>query len=196
MNSVETSDFEWTLPKSSTTEGPTFYIITPQLTLMTQMVYSSINSWSPTVQLVARISGAVKHSITLTKSLSDLKVSQDKLSATCGPMSVDFNDWGYTVTLKDGGAQFTFTTTPLTKGFKVGTGQHLFEEGNPDKGWVQSRFLPKLSVKGSLQVNGQQFDLNGWCMSTFVQQYLPQNVAHWNFCTLQNEHDAVLLYQV
>jgi hypothetical protein len=202
MTTLTTKEIEWTLPKASTTEGPTFYVFADSgISMMTQMVYSSMNSWSPTVQLVARIFGpnGIKKSVTLTKGSGDLKVSQDKLSATCGPMSVQFlpgEKWGYQVSLKDGGVEFEFTSKLLTEGFQVNGGRHLFQDESEDKGWVQSRFLPKQSATGFIKIDGTSFDLKGSVMSTFVQQFLPQNVALWNFCNFQSEKDAVMLYQV
>jgi hypothetical protein len=197
---VSVKDFEWTLPSSSTTEGPTFYILANSgISMMTQMVYSSMNSWSPTVQLVARAFGpdGFKKSVTLTKKSGELKLSDDRLSATCGPMSVQFvqgESWGYKVTLKENDFEFEFETVSLTEAFQVKDGKHVFGD-DESKGWVQSRFLPKQAVTGFLKVGNAKYDLKGFVLSTFVQQYLPQNVSLWNFCDFQSEKDAVMLYQ-
>jgi hypothetical protein len=191
-------DFEWTLPTSSTTEGPTFYILADNgISMMTQMVYSSMNSWSPTVQLVARAflpNGEMK-SVTLTKGYGELILSEDKRSATCGPMSVEFFEFGYKVQLQDGDFEYQFETKSLTEPFKVGSGKHFFQDDNESKGWVQSTFLPKQTVVGTMKIQEQEYDLKGFVLSTFVQQHLPQNVALWNFCDFQSEKDALMLYQ-
>ena len=79
---------------------------------------------------------------------------------------------------------------------QVNDGKVLFKQDDPSHGYVDSQFIPKGKVTGSLIVDKKVYDIAGWGLFVKATQLRPQNPAQWNFMTFQNETDALHLYQV
>ena len=97
---VKISDFSgWGLVKNSisSTHAKTFYITLADSTfLLLQLVYSTMNSWSHSVQATLRIypgpdskSGAVKKAKTVGLGAGDFHVSKDGLSVDTGTLKIE-----------------------------------------------------------------------------------------------------------
>jgi hypothetical protein len=86
------------------------------------MIYSSLNSWSPSVQLTARIYGpnGLKKIALISESGSNLKLSKDKLSSECGPMKFEFlnEGLGYKVSYNTKDLKIDFTVKAIGRGFQ------------------------------------------------------------------------------
>ncbi|KAJ3254860.1 putative cell survival pathways protein [Boothiomyces macroporosus] len=189
---AELKDLEFSNSVPSAADGPTFYLTTDSgYYILIQMIYSSMNSWSHSIQIACRIHGpnGYKKTKTESKGASDFKMSSDKLSADCKPMSVKYIE----VSFDDGDIVMNFQVVSLGT-VRIGSGKHLFGKSE-DKGYVKSAHIPKAIATGTLKVDGKTIDLKGHGCINFVTQHLPQNVARWNFANLQNETDAVVLYQ-
>lgn len=200
---VPVEEFKWEIPVSSTNVGPTFYVTTDKMFVLLQMIYTTINSWSPSVQLTARVYGVdgTKKFSTISESASSFIMSQDSYSANCGPMAVtklqdDNGNLVYQVTYDTPELKVDITHTSLSKSFQLGTGQHLFDDNDQDQGYVKSKFLPRAKAVGKIIVDGVESECSGFSCLTFVTQHIPQGIALWNFCDFQAKDHALMLYQV
>jgi hypothetical protein len=184
---------------SFTTKGPTVYVLSDNgIVILFQIVYSTMNSWSHTCQCTIRVYHPDwKKCISLSKSGSDLVVTEKNIK--CGSFSLSIIDQdskqGFMGSFCDQEVKVEFELIPLTELFQVGTGTHLMQQ-TPEQGWIQSQFIPKANIKGFCEYNGKQYDIKGHGFYSMVTQYLPQNIAQWNFCTFYSGLDSIMLYQV
>ena len=200
-NKVEIEEFKWEPPVSSANIGPTFYITTDKLFILLQMIYSTVNTWSPSIQLTARVYGqdGTKKFSTLSESTSNFITSDDLYSASCGPMSVtkiDGEKLEYRVKFDTPDLKIDILHTAVSEAFKLGTGQHFYDDNNEEAGYIKSKFIPRANAVGMIILDGQEIDCNGTSCLTFVTQYVPQGIALWNFCNFQSEEHSLMLYQV
>ena len=87
---------------SSSTHAKTFYITLADSTfLLLQLVYSTMNSWSHSVQATLRIypaldskKGVVKKAKTVSLGASDFHLSKDQYSVETGTLNIDCLDGG------------------------------------------------------------------------------------------------------
>lgn len=189
-----------------TTIGPTVYILSDNgIVILFQIIYSTMNSWSHTCQSTIRVYHPDwKKCISISKSGSDLCITDKNIK--CGSFSLSSNNntsaeldnqqvQNFIGSFSDQELKVEFELIPTTELFQVGTGTHLMQQ-TPEQGWIQSRFIPKANIKGVCEYNGKQYDIKGHGFYSMVTQYLPQNIAQWNFCTFYSGLDSIMLYQV
>ncbi|KAJ3122483.1 putative cell survival pathways protein [Physocladia obscura] len=202
INSLAASpdDFKWRLNVPSATEAFTFYLTLSNGTyVLAQMVYSAVGL-SPSVQMTLRMynSDKTKYASTLSPSMSNFKVSDDKLSVTCDQMQFTYNPAtrGYTLVFDLGVnvAAVNVLLTPTDAPFKVNDGRLPFGAKDSD-GFVDAAFYPRHEATGTISFEGKTTNVVGWGSSSHVIQYKPQVPAKWNFVNLQNEKDAIMLYE-
>lgn len=183
---VTKDDFKWTLPVSHTTIGPTCYVTSENgIFILIQMVFSSLNSWSPSVQLTARIYGpnGLKKVALISESGANLNLSKDKLSSECGPMAFKFLDdgLGYKVSYNTHDFKIDFTVKAIGGGFQTEDGHHYFIDQKPSKGWVKSKFIPRGFTSGTCCIDGVDHNIKGHSVVTFVTMMHPQNVGRFKY---------------
>nr|KAJ3401601.1 putative cell survival pathways protein [Polyrhizophydium stewartii] len=159
-------------------------------------------SWSPSVQITARVyfPDGTKKVKNVSVGGSSLKLSADKLSSTCSPMAVTFKTAtpgpSYKVSFQAGTeVQAELDFDALVEAYQVNDGKTLYTPGNPANGYIAARFVPKSKVTGTLIIDGKSHEAAGHGVFSHVIQSPPQNVARWNYANLQNEKDALILYQ-
>ncbi|KAJ3301557.1 putative cell survival pathways protein [Kappamyces sp. JEL0829] len=219
MKSVATPihDFSvWKLKDSSScTHSKTFYIILKDKTfLLFQCVYSTMNSWSHSVQCTLRVypgssAGPSRVGKTVGLGAHDFRLGKDSLSVDTGALRLDCIDGGkqYGLFYKDeeSGLSLQATVTVASVGSFVidqgkscglTTGMFSFKDSAPDNGWVKSSFIPKATCSGTFEIKGQKtvFE-DGLACGIDANVFHPQNVLQWNFVNLQNDTDSLMLYQ-
>jgi hypothetical protein len=201
-STIKPNDLEWILLPSSAIIGPTAYIsLDNGLFILAQLAYSSLNSWSPSVQITVRIYGPenIKKAVNISEQYYALELSDDKLSVECGQLRFKFlheKGLGYQITFDSPEVSFDIECIASAGGFKVKDGQHHFDDEIPSNGWINSKFIPKVKCTGKLVIDDKHYDSKGHGTITFVTQMQPQNIARFNFCMFQNEEAALMLYQV
>ena len=194
-------EFKWEIPEASVTLGPTFYVHADSMFVLMQMVYSTMNSWSPSVQITARVYGSngEKKFSTISESSTGFEVSDDWLSAKCGPMTIDRvagDELKYRVVFDTPDLKLDIVHWCEVAPFLVGTGLHPFIENEPELGFVRSSFVPRATSVGKVILDGVETAIQGRGCLTFVKQLNPHHIALWNFCSFQSESHSLMLYQV
>ncbi|KAJ3075140.1 hypothetical protein HDU98_009094 [Podochytrium sp. JEL0797] len=190
-------DFTWKqLP--GTSETFTFYMsLENGIFVLVQLVWSYMGL-RPEVMVVCRVyhPDGSREGKSIQHSSSSLKLSEDKLSASCGEMEITFvpSTKGYRVHYLADDAQFDFDFVPTDDTFKVGNGQAFFGKDERD-GYAQAAFMPKAAVTGAMTTAGASLECKGSGLFHHVVQCRPQNVQQWNFINFQNEKDALMLYE-
>ncbi|KAJ3121463.1 putative cell survival pathways protein [Physocladia obscura] len=189
INSLVASpdDFKWRTNVPSATEAFTFYLTLSNGTyILAQMTLRMYNS------------DKTKYASTLSPSMSSFKVSDDKLSVACEQMQFTYNSTtrGYTLVFDLGVdvAAVKVVLTPTDAPFKVNNGRLPFGTKDSD-GFVDAAFYPRHEAKGTVSFEGSTTNVVGWGSSSHVVQCKPQVPAKWNFVNLQNEKDAIMLYE-
>ncbi|KAJ3116842.1 putative cell survival pathways protein [Phlyctochytrium bullatum] len=198
--SVVVDDLKWALEPSSTTEGQTFYMTLDNGGFMfVQAVYSTMGL-SPSVQLTTKIynlPGNKEKSKALSHGGGAFRVSEDRLSVDCEQISINF-DWStkeYNVTFNAGAdCSIDFKFIPESDFFKVNDGKFLFT-GDPSGGYVNSQFLPRAKIVGTLKVDGETYSMDGLGFFIHAIQFKPQCIGKWNFINLQGPDTSLMLYE-
>lgn len=169
------------------------------------MVYSAMNrcetsnrSWSHSVQVNCRIHGPKSKVISLSNYASDFKLSGDRMSVQCAPMSITYLEnktFKVDFSHKESGIEVHAILESTTDVVEVSPVTHLFLE-DAEGGSVTSRFLPRSIATGTFSIDGDEFDCAGFASTTYVLQHLPQNAYLWNFCNLHASDCTIMLYQV
>eukprot|EP00842_Homolaphlyctis_polyrhiza_P003949 jgi/Hompol1/4555/HPOL_000111-RA len=185
--SVSIDDLKWVQEPSGSTEGPTFYVTT-----------------NPSVQITCRIylPDGTKKLHNISNSGSSLKISEDKLSSSCGPMTVTYK---HGATTPGPSYKVSYNALPalsieiemdaVVEAYQVNGGKHFFDPNTPSSGYISYRSVPKASVTGHFTIDGVMHDAVGYGVFSHVIQSPPYNVARWNYCNFQNANDALILYQ-
>ncbi|KAJ3028613.1 UNVERIFIED_CONTAM: putative cell survival pathways protein [Siphonaria sp. JEL0065] len=201
IESLEASqeDVKWQLEyPAQATESFTYYLTLDNGTyVLAQMVYSTLGL-SPSVQMTLRIYNAdkTKFSKTVSPATSSLKVSADKQSAVCEQFTINFvpetGVYNLSFNLTEAAIDVSFKpTVPL---FKVNDGKSLFGKFEVD-GYVEAQFIPKAQVQGTVTFKGKKYEAKGQGQFVKAIQCKPQTLAKWNFFNLQNDKDALMLYE-
>ncbi|KAJ3075139.1 putative cell survival pathways protein [Podochytrium sp. JEL0797] len=181
------------------TETATFYLsFEGGVFAMLQMIYSAIGL-KPDVMVVCRVyhPDGTKEGDSLHHSSHSMKLSDNKLSASCEEMSIKHiaASNGYHVTFNlSKETMFDIDFIPSDDPFKIGTGQAFFGKDERD-GYAQAAFMPKAKITGTMTLAGQTSECKGEGLFHHVIQSKPQNVSRWNFVNFQNEADALMLYE-
>ncbi|EGF79422.1 hypothetical protein BATDEDRAFT_89507 [Batrachochytrium dendrobatidis JAM81] len=202
---VPLDNLKWVLEPSFTTEAQTFYITAHNgIFALFQLVYSSINSWSPSVQITARVymPDGVKKIKSVSLAGSALELSADKLSATCSNMTITYKADASTVgpsyiVKLDVSPELLveFNMDAVVEAYQINEGKAYFDPETPATGYVASRIMPKGKVSGMIVVDGIMHDAAGHGVFSHAIQCPPYNVARWNFINFQDETNALILYQ-
>lgn len=207
MFPVELDALKWKLEPASTTEGQTFYVTTNEgLFAFVQVVYSSINSWSPSVQITARVYTPDGNKKVINKTVGGpaLELSADRLSLKCDTAELKYKEGSHPRPFY----HIVFSVVPdllieiefesIVDVFHTAKdhGKRLFDEEDPTIGYISSQLIAKANVKGQIVVDGKVHDAAGFGAFVHALQNQPQNVARWNFVNFQNKRDALILYQV
>ncbi|KAH6575473.1 hypothetical protein BASA50_005485 [Batrachochytrium salamandrivorans] len=203
--SVPLDSLKWVQKPSGATESQTFYFTTHSgIYAFVQLVYSSMNSWSPFAQVTSRVymPDGTKKVTSSSASGASLQLSSDRLSAECTPISIK-----YLADAATPGPSYhvTFESLPdllidvdvsaLVEAYQINDGTHYFDSENPSSGYISTRIMPKAKVTGMIVVDGVSHDAAGHGVFSHAIQSPPQNVARWNFVNFQNDRDALILYQ-
>jgi hypothetical protein len=154
---------QWDL-KSSTksAHSKTFYIMLPDKTfILFQAVYSTMNSWSHSVQCTLRVyPGGAAASVAKTIGLgaSDFKLSNENRSLDTGALKIYLvNGKDYQLYYRDekSGLELDALVTVSAPGaFFIDEGIFKVKD-SMEGGWVKSKFLPKSSCTGSFWVRNR-----------------------------------------
>ncbi|KAI8910232.1 oxidative stress survival, Svf1-like protein [Gorgonomyces haynaldii] len=196
MSAVAPKSYEWVLESSGTNQGVVFYVTSNSgYFFQLQIVYSSINSWSPSAQIIVRIYGldGFKYCATKNVSGSALKISQDKVSVSLEGCNINKTATGYTFVYKNDEVDIDLVFNGQ-EGFQVGPGEFQLKK-DKQGGWIRSHFLPRLETSGKAVIKGKQIDPQGPCSVVYAHQNQPQNIARWNFATVHSQDVSVLIYQ-
>ncbi|KAI9327080.1 oxidative stress survival, Svf1-like protein [Obelidium mucronatum] len=192
-------DLKWKLLSSNSTETMTFYMCLDNGAFaFVQMAYSTMGL-SPNVGLTCRVYNpdGSKDGKMINHGASAFKTSDDKLSASCEEMSIDYipATKGYAVrfTLSRETA-FNIVFNPSEAPFKINDGKVCFGKSDKD-GFVQAQFMPKASLSGTVMLGGKAMEAKGQGLFHHAVQCKPQGAAKWNFINFQSEKDALMLYE-
>ncbi|KAJ3249513.1 putative cell survival pathways protein [Chytriomyces hyalinus] len=193
-------DVKWQLEyPTAATEAFTFYITADSgIYVLAQMVYSTLGL-APSVQMTCRLYGPNKEKFaqTLAPATTSFLLSDDKLSVTCEQFSINHNaaTGGYHILFNLGEEATVDAVFEPTDGlFKVNDGKSLFHETETE-GYIQTAYMPKAKVAGSITFKGVKSDAKGSGMFLRAIQCKPQCVQKFNFVNLQTANDAVMLYE-
>ncbi|KAI9098875.1 oxidative stress survival, Svf1-like protein [Phlyctochytrium arcticum] len=197
---VPDDSLKWVLT-SGATEANTFYLHTHTGDMvLVQIAYSSLNSWSPSVQVSASFHGSdnkTKKRYTANISGSSLTVASDGISVTCENLTSVYNKdtQSFHVTLKAAPALVVDLVFKATDGI-TSTGKVPFKKALGDaEGYVSSQFIPRATVTGTLFIDGKMHDATGLGLFVHALQVKPQCVARWAFADLHAPNGSLLLYQ-
>ncbi|KAJ3033721.1 putative cell survival pathways protein [Rhizophlyctis rosea] len=197
---VPLEKLKWVLEPSNGTEGNTFYVTTNDgHFLLLQIVYSTMG-FSPNVQIAMRFYGpnGFKKGHSANVAGGNFHLSEDRLSVQCAPMNVKFDPatLSYKVALAAPSPIIVdFTFTPDDGFIQVNDGKVFFHADDPTQGYVDSQFIPKGKVTGTVVADKKVYDLAGSGLFVKAVQFKPQNPARWNFMSFQNDKDAIMLYE-
>ncbi|KAI8925257.1 oxidative stress survival, Svf1-like protein [Entophlyctis helioformis] len=198
--------FKWVVNLSGSTEGQQFYFITDSGVVgFVQLVYSTMNSWSHSTQITARIylpDNTIKCKAP-SGNAGGFKLSDDRLSVSAsGIISITHKpDAGgpapsYKITFNSPGEiDIDIDVAGLVKPLQLDGGKRFHSPGNEANGYIAARFVAKTKISGKIVVDGKSYDAAGYGHYSHVVQSPPQNIARWNFVNFQNATDALMLYQ-
>ncbi|KAF9985938.1 putative cell survival pathways protein [Mortierella antarctica] len=180
---LTTSDLEWTIASTASTETQTFYCINDDGHFgYVQLIHSNLGIWGTpaSVQMTARFRGEGVNKF-FSINLTNFVLSADKRSASTNLMTINMSPDGQKFTIQvtnppDLIVSLTFERT--AKGYKIGEGKSFFGDG-----YVSHKFWPACKVSGMMIVEGKAHDMAG--EGTFVhaiQGMRPHLVASkWSY---------------
>ncbi|KAG8921591.1 putative cell survival pathways protein, partial [Tulasnella sp. 418] len=196
-------DFNWSQSGGFVSETQTWYhILDDGSLLMSQVIYSSVGLWYPTVQFVTRyVNGTTREntwrSTNVNNFVSPPPNSTDKKSSKSDQFTIKFSDAGDSINISGAPAedlQLTLDIDRAAPGFKIGNGpKGGFSNFGPDvsnpEGYVVHHFWPRTKLKGVMVLKGQAISVNGTGMFVHaIQGMRPDHIAsRWNFLTFQSE---------
>lgn len=196
--SVKPKFFPYDVSKASQTQALTFYIVLPPLAapgthsiVIFQLVYSTMNSWSHTIQSTIRLyEKNIKQ--TVSSYSADFLLREDQVE--CGGMKIKRISSGkFECYFKSELVEMQFTMQGDERTFGTGTFNYKNGEG---AGYLKSSIVPSALVKGSYKCKNveRSFDCFGTAISAI--QYLPQQVSSWSLLILAGtEGINMVVYQ-
>lgn len=149
-NVAETS-YKWDTKHSSTAEGQVFYATTASgLLVIFQLAYSSMNTWSHSIQFSIRIHGdGLKKVVTRSFPASDFKITESRYSVTCVDVKSTKQELGNNELIYDISYHDPHVSVDLkfvaVSAVQVGDGIHYYKEDHAD-GFVKSHFITRANV--------------------------------------------------
>jgi hypothetical protein len=193
-------DLRWLTPPGICSEGQVVYVCTEDNALFfIHLVYGNVG-FGPTVQTLYRYF----HHPTKTNlfrschcSASNFKLSADRLSVNCKPISIQLNEAHNEYTFvfdRKGKEHIELRLKLVDRGYKVRQNRASHGSGK-DAPYVTHRWLPRCETSGSAQLNGKTYSLKGF--GTFIHVFSnmrPYQAAdRWNLFTYQSDRAAVNL---
>ncbi|RKP03087.1 hypothetical protein CXG81DRAFT_9996, partial [Caulochytrium protostelioides] len=192
-------DFAWDQSLSGATVGQTFYIVLDNGDLaLIQFVYTTISwaQWQVNCRYYDK--NGTKGEVASTLSGSALTVSPDKQSVQSKDASILRGpDGSFNIHLHQGDIKLDVRIDGDVEkyAYKVNSGRKNFYESDPTAGHIQACFISKMTSSGQIAVKGKPYNAAGQAMLVCAVQAKPQTCGRWNFMTLQNEKDALMMYQ-
>ncbi|KAI9591758.1 oxidative stress survival, Svf1-like protein [Syncephalis fuscata] len=151
-------DLQWTALSSACSETQTVYLVTEDGGLFfVQLAYANAG-------LLPLCPGAdqINQFGTHGCSNSDYKLSEDRLSVDCRPISIHLNDARdtYQIRLNQDKDQVELTITIEDRGYTLGNGRTYFGKG-VDAPYLSHRWWPRCTTKGVAVLDGQARTLDG-----------------------------------
>ena len=196
---IPESSFQWKLDTHSGTETQTFYITADSYFFLFQIAYSTM-SWSPSAQVTCRVySPDGNHSFfTNNCSVSDLNFTDNNRCIKTPTLSYQLESTDpikYNISFSNSDLVLNLSFEDMAGGFQINDGKRFFKE-DESFGYVVNWFVPKAIVKGFMNLNGNNHDLQGSGTFLYACQSKPQSVGRWNFVNFSSKSDALFLYQV
>ncbi|RKP11046.1 oxidative stress survival, Svf1-like protein [Thamnocephalis sphaerospora] len=194
-------DLRWTTPPGSCSETQTVYLLTEDNALFfIQLAYANAG-FGATVQTSFRyFHHPTKNNIFRTHSCysSDFKLSSDRLSVNCKPISIQLNEARdeYTFLLEKGKERIRLQMKLVDRGYKLGKGRTYYGK-DESASYVSHRWFPRNVCSGTAYVDGKEYSLKGH--GTFIHAFSgmkPHLVASkWHMATFHSPRAAVNLIQ-
>jgi hypothetical protein len=217
---LEPADLEWTCAGGFVTETQIFYAITEDgMSVMCQVIHSSVGVWYPTIQFTCKIYNpktkeSIWRSINISNFLTPPNPKLDKRSSKGDEFSITYKSnpgsptpESYTIRANlsaDFQISLEVTRPEAVPGFKVGKGPQggysYFgpDEANPE-GYVIHRFWPRTFSEGHIIHKGAAVPVRGPGMLVHAIQGMRPNLvaSRWNFADFQSDsHGGVSAVQM
>ncbi|KAI8053876.1 oxidative stress survival, Svf1-like protein [Syncephalis plumigaleata] len=170
---LTTKDLQWTAISSACSESQTIYAMTEDNALFfIQLAYANAG-FGTNIQVSYRYFQPASNTNifgTHTCSNSDYKLSDDRLSVDCRPVSIHLNEAAdtYKVSFHQDKEQIDFTITVQDRGFTLGKGRTYYGKGE-NAPYMAHRWWPRCMVKGVAILDGQMRTLDG--RGTFIHAF-------------------------
>lgn len=200
MSADPADKYRWILKSSSTTQGQVFYVMAKNGALMVlQLVYSSMNSWSHSVQAGCRIHipGQPPKTLNVSLGASAMQISPDKLSVTANPIAITHTaPLTFHLTYKKDDVDVNVDFACVGSDVCFNGGDEKWHKATREGGFIKAHFIPRASVSGTIKVGDITHDAHGVGSAVFAVQNMPQNVARFDLMIFHGDNDWLFLYQV